>query len=58
MAKSKDVEAQIFALYDQLDRLEELLEDMSDLEVTSRSEAEAKLLALNEQIDQLESASD
>ena len=58
MAKSKDTEAQLFALYDRLDRIEELLEDMSDLEITSRSEAEAKLLELNEQIDQLESASD
>jgi hypothetical protein len=58
MAKSKDTEAQLFALYDRLDRIEELLEDMSDLEITSRSEAEAKLLELNDQIDQLESASD
>ena len=58
MAKAKDSEARLFALYERLDRIEELLEDMTDLEITSRTEAEATLLALNEQIDQLETGSD
>jgi len=58
MAKAKDPEALLFALYDRLDRIEELLEDMAELEITSRTGAEATLLALNEQIDQLESAFD
>jgi hypothetical protein len=55
VAKSKDIEAELFALYDRLDRIEELLEDMNDLGVMTRDEAEAALLELNARIDQLES---
>ena len=44
---------ELFALLDELDRLEELLEDMDDLGVNSRVEAEARIVVLNEFVDQL-----
>jgi hypothetical protein len=43
----------VFALLDELDRLEELLEDMDDLGVNSRTEAEARIVVLNDLVDQL-----
>lgn len=49
-------ESEIYRLYDLLDRYEELLEDMTELGVTSTADAERKILELNEQIDALESA--
>ena len=58
MGRQTNADAELFALYDQLDRIEELLEDMGDLKIDSRSEAEARLLELNAKIDQIESASD
>jgi uncharacterized small protein (DUF1192 family) len=47
-----------YALYDELDRLEELFEDMMNLEVSSLSEIEARIVQLNQQIDHLEENSD
>ena len=44
---------ELFALLDELDRLEELLEDMDDLGVNSRAEAEARIVVLNDLVDQL-----
>jgi hypothetical protein len=58
MAKQTNADAELFALYDQLDRIEELLEDMGDLKIDSRADAEARLLELNAKIDQIESSSD
>ncbi len=49
-SKSKD----LFEHYEELDRLEELLEDMNELGVTSIAEIEARMLLLNERIDELE----
>ncbi len=49
--KSED---EIFSLYDLLDRLEELLEDMAELGVTSTIEIEAKIAELNLKIDAIE----
>jgi hypothetical protein len=46
--------AGIFRLYELLDRYEELIEDMRELEITSLDQAEAKIAALNEQIDEAE----
>lgn len=46
--------AELFRLYDRLDRLEELLEDMAELEVDSAAAAERKIVELNHQIDALE----
>jgi hypothetical protein len=48
---------ELFALLDELDRLEELIEDMDDLGVSSREQAELRIASLNLQVDAL-SASD
>lgn len=47
-------QARLLALYEALDRLEELLEDMAELQVRSLEEAEARILQLNAEIDELE----
>jgi hypothetical protein len=47
---------ELYALYDELDRLEELLEDMRDLGVASSEDAERRLADLNDRIDERESA--
>ena len=49
---SPEPDDKLFALLDELDRLEELLEDMDDLGVNSRAEAEARILVLNDLVDQ------
>jgi hypothetical protein len=49
-------EPELYALYDELDRLEELLEDMAALGVGSAGEAERRIAELNERIDALEGA--
>jgi hypothetical protein len=64
-------DADLYALYDELDRLEELLEDLADhgdtpakelreemngLGVSSAEEAERRIVELNERIDELEGA--
>lgn len=43
-----------YDLFDRLDRLEELLEDMIALEITSRDELEERIDELNSQIDAIE----
>jgi hypothetical protein len=43
-------------ILDELDRLEELLEDMAELGVSSRDEAEARMRQLNVLVDELEGA--
>ena len=48
--------AELYRLYDLLDRLEELIEDMAELGVNSVDDAERKILDLNRQIDALEDA--
>lgn len=45
---------ELYDYYEELDRLEELLEDMNELGVTSLSEIESRMLFLNERIDELE----
>ena len=49
-SKSND----LFEHYEELDRLEELLEDMNELGISSIAEIEARMLLLNERIDELE----
>jgi hypothetical protein len=44
---------ELFALLDELDRLEELIEDMAELGVDSREQAEARVASLNTQVDAL-----
>ena len=46
----------LFDLYERMDRLEELIEDMNDLGVTSRADAERLIEELDGQIEELESA--
>jgi hypothetical protein len=53
-ASSED--ADLYALYDELDRLEELLEDMMALGVDSAAEAERRIGELHERIDAIEQA--
>lgn len=50
--KSKSNE--LYEHYAELDRLEELLEDLNELGISSIQEIEARMLLLNEQIDALE----
>jgi hypothetical protein len=52
--KPVGTDKRLFALYDELDRIEELLEDMLDLKISSKDEAERRIVELNEQIDQIE----
>lgn len=49
-SKSND----LYEHYEELDRLEELLEDMNELGISSIEDIEARMLVLNEQIDALE----
>jgi hypothetical protein len=46
---------ELYQHYEELDRLEELLEDMNELGMSSIEEIEARMLILNERIDELES---
>ncbi|HET9662040.1 MAG TPA: hypothetical protein VFP05_17070 [Thermomicrobiales bacterium] len=45
---------ELYEHYEELDRLEELLEDMNELGVSSLKDIEARMLLLNERIDELE----
>ena len=44
----------LFELYERLDRLAELIEDMDELGVSSREQAEAMISDLDSQIDEQE----
>ncbi len=44
---------ELFALLDELDRLEELIEDMTELGVDSKAQAEARVASLNARVDAL-----
>ena len=56
MANPKQAQSnELYEHYEELDRLEELLEDMNELGVSSIQEIEARMLILNERIDELES---
>ena len=48
--------ADLATLLATLDRLEELIEDMNELGVTSRDEAEALMREINARVDELETA--
>ncbi len=43
----------LYVLLDELDRLEELIEDMDDLGITSREEAERRMAELDAQVEAL-----
>lgn len=55
MPKMRELsEPEIYALYDELDRLEELLEDMAAIGIQTIDQAEARITELNARIDALE----
>jgi len=51
---SKPAQGKLFDLYGRMDRLEELIEDMDELGVTSREQAEAMISNIDSQIDEQE----
>jgi hypothetical protein len=55
---SKSGGKQLFDLYERMDRLEEMLEDMDELGVASRDEIEQMIITLDQQIEELESSGD
>lgn len=48
----------LFDLYERLDRIEELIEDMDELNIASRDDAERLIVELDSQIEELESHDD
>lgn len=50
-------ESDLYGLYDELDRLEELLEDMATLQVRSVADIEDRIAELNARIDAIEDES-
>jgi hypothetical protein len=46
----------LYLLLEELDRLEDLLEEMADLGVASREEVEQRMTALNVRVDELSGA--
>ena len=55
---SKSGSKQLFDLYERMDRLEELIEDMEELGISTRDEAEQMIVELDGQIEELESHDD
>ena len=53
---AKPANPKLFDLYEKMDRLEELVEDMAELGVTSREHAEQLIVELDAQIEELEAA--
>ena len=51
---SKPANQKLFDLYERMDRIEELLEDMDELGIASRDDAERLILELDSQIEELE----
>ena len=52
---SKSGKQRLFDLYERMDRVEELIEDMDELGITTREEAEHLIIELDGQIEELES---
>lgn len=52
----KNPDAALYPLLAELDRLEDLLEEMDDLKVASRADAERRMADLNAEIDRLSGA--
>jgi hypothetical protein len=50
-SSSDPTDADLYQLLDELDRLEELLEDMADLGVTSVADVERRIAELNAEVD-------
>ena len=47
-------QARLLELYDELDRLEELIEEMTALQVRSLEEAETRIVGLDAEIEEIE----
>ena len=54
----RPIKGKLFDLYQRMDKVEELIEDMDELGVTSREQAEAMISDLDSQIDEQEAHSD
>ena len=54
----RPIKGKLFELYEQMDKLEELIEDMDELGVTSREQAEAMISEIDSQIDEQEAHPD
>ncbi len=54
----RPIKGKLFDLYERMDKLEELIEDMDELGVTSRAQAEAMISEIDGQIDEQESHPD
>ena len=52
---SKSGKQRLFDLYERMDQVEELIEDMDELGITTREEAEQLIIELDGQIEELES---
>jgi hypothetical protein len=55
---SRPAKGKLFDLYERMDKLEELIEDMDELGVTSREQAEAMISDIDSQIDEQEAHQD
>ena len=55
---SKSGKQRLFDLYERMDRVEELIEDMDELGIANREEAEQLILEIDSQIEELESHDD
>jgi hypothetical protein len=55
---SKPASKKLFDLYAQMDRVEELIEDMDELGIATRDQAEALIVELDAQIEELETHED
>ena len=51
---SNPASKKLFDLYERMDRIEELIEDMDELGIATRDQAEALIVDLDSQIDELE----
>ena len=55
---SNPASKKLFDLYERMDRIEELIEDMDELGIATRDQAEALIVDLDSQIDELEAHDD
>jgi hypothetical protein len=51
---AKSGNQKLFELYERMDRIEELIEDMDELGISSREDAERLMVELDGQIEELE----
>lgn len=51
---SRNPNQKLFDLYERLDRIEELIEDMDELSVATRADAEKLIIEIDGQIEEIE----